>query len=193
MSRRRRLPNFLRAAEIDRLIQAAEACHAEARSPAKKAAARRDLVQVQAGLFLGLRVSELCKLRVEDLDLDQRTAMVVQGKGGKDRSLPISERLFAVLMDWLGERRAGFVFEGKGGRKLSTRTVQLRMLALGQKAGLTKRLKPHTLRHSFATRLLEKQAAIHEVSELMGHSNISTTQVYLHTVPERLRGAVDRL
>lgn len=191
--RRRRLPNFLRSAEIDTLTAAAAAALDAATTPARKAAARRDLVVVQTGLQLGLRVSELTKLRVEDLDLDQRTAMVVQGKGGKDRMLPVGEKLFAVLTAWLGERRTGYVFPGRGDARLSTRTLQLRVTALGKRAGLAKRLKCHTLRHSFATRLLEKQAGIHEVSELLGHSSIATTQTYIHVVPERLRGAVDRL
>lgn len=193
MPRRRKLPNFLRAAELSQLLTAAAAAIEAARTVAKRRAARRDLVMVQTGLFLGLRVSELVKLRVEQLDLAGGYCQVVAGKGDKDRTLPVPARLLPVLREWVGERKTGWVFTSSSERRLGKRTAQTRITALGVRAGLVRRLKAHGLRHTFATRLLESGAAIHEVSELMGHSSIQTTATYLHCIPERLRSAVDRL
>ena len=197
--RGRRLPNFLRVAEIEQLLAAAAAAVTAAHSPGKRRAAQRDLCMVQTGLLLGLRVSELCKLQIENIDADGGFIAIVAGKGDKDRTLPLPARLVPILREWIathrGGARAGWLFPATaaGTRRMSPRTFQTRLATLGKAAGITKRCKPHGLRHTFATRLLESGAAIHEVSELMGHSSISTTQVYLHTVPERLRGAVDRL
>jgi integrase/recombinase XerC len=157
-------------------------------------------------LFLGLRVSELVNLRAADVDLAQATILVNQGKGAKDRYVPISSHFLPDLQEWMrsqeqgassqepgARRRDGFVFSSPRGGRLSARTVQLRLEAIGKKAQIPRRLKPHTLRHTFATRLLERGANIREVQELMGHSSVATTEVYTHVVPERLRGAVDRL
>lgn len=193
---RRRLPNFLRQAEADALLAAAAGARLTAASPSKRRAAHLDEILLQTGLLLGLRVSELCKLDVQDLDLAARTAMVRAGKGDKDRCVPVPARLVALLEEWQGrgkKRAAGPVFASPRGGRLASRTVQLRLAALGKRAGLPRRLKPHTLRHTFATRLLERGASIREVQELLGHSSVATTEVYTHTVPDRLRGAVDRL
>ena len=193
MARSRKLPNFLRAHEAEALLAAALAAHAEAGSVAKKRSAEVDHLVIQAGLYLGLRVSEICKLKIEDLDLAQGTALVYQGKGNKDRYVPIPARFIPTLKTWLGERGTGYVFPSPRGGKLSSRTLQLRLKALGKKAQIPRALKPHTLRHTYATRLLEKGANIREVQELLGHSSIQTTEIYTHTVPERLRGAVEKL
>lgn len=193
MARRRKLPNFLRLVEIEALLSAARVAVEQAKTPGKRRATRRDLAMVQTGLLLGLRVSELCKLRIEEVDFDGGFVQVIAGKGDKDRTLPLPARLAPILREWAGDRKTGWLFTSAGDRKLAPRTFQTRLAALGRAAALTKRAKPHGLRHTFATRLLESGAAIHEVSELLGHASIATTQVYLHVLPERLRGAMDRL
>lgn len=191
--RARKLPNFFRASEAEQLLSAARTAIDATRTPGKLRAARRDLVMLQTGLLLGLRVGELCRLRIEEVDFDGGFVQVIGGKGDKDRTLPLPHRLAPMLREWAADRRTGWLFTSAADRKLAPRTFQTRLAALGAAAGLTKRAKPHGLRHTFATRLLESGAAIHEVSELMGHASIQTTSTYLHTVPERLRGAVDRL
>jgi integrase/recombinase XerC len=193
MSRRRKLPNFLRAAEVLRLVDVAQARIAAAPSKAKRRAAQVDLVMLQAGLLLGLRVSELCKLLIEHVDLVQRSALIYQAKGQRDRYVPIPARLIGPLTDWIQGRTAGPVFPSPRGGRLAPRTVELRFKSLGRLAELPRPLKPHTLRHTFATRLLERGANIREVQELLGHASVATTEVYTHVSSERLRQAVDLL
>lgn len=189
----RKLPNFLRDQEVAQLLDAAGAQVDLAKTPAATFAARRDLILITVGLKLGLRVSELANLNVEQLDLEQRSAFVFQGKGGKDRYVPIPQSLVEPLRQWLGERASGPVFANKNGRRPSIRSLQLHITHLGRIAGLTKRLKAHSLRHTYATTLKDRGVQISDIQELLGHSSIATTTVYLHCDPGRLKGAVDRL
>jgi integrase/recombinase XerD len=185
MPRRRRLPTFFRAKEAEALLGAAKS--------------QRDRLIVLVGLYLGLRVSEMTKLRVEDVDLVERLAFVRQGKGDKDRYVPIPAGLVAPLRAWMGARQEGWLFPSRqGGGRLASRTVQLLIKRLAAAAGiagatLARKCTPHKLRHSYATRLLEAGATIREVQELLGHSSVATTEIYTHVNPGRLRGAVDRL
>ena len=107
--------------------------------------------------------------------------------------MPIPARLVEPLRVWIGARAAGPVFASPRGGKLSERTVQKRLRALGLKAELPRRLKPHTLRHTYATRLLERGANIREVQELLGHASVATTEIYTHVSADRLRKAVEAL
>jgi integrase/recombinase XerD len=181
MARRRRLPRFLSPAEADVLVAAAQ-------SPLE-----RTLILV--ALYLGLRVSELVCLRAENVDLEQGIVAVLAGKGDRDRNLPLAARLKEPLAYWLCGRRSDFVFPSPRfkGRHLSARWVQLAIKAAAVRAGLAKRVTPHVLRHSFATNLLDKGADLRQIQELMGHASVSTTEIYTHVLPNRLRGAVDRL
>ncbi len=175
------LPVSLRGDEPDRLL-------GSARTP-------RDRLLYLCGLLLGLRVSELVGLRVEDLDLDGGTCTVRHGKGDRDRALPIPARLLPELRSWIGTRRDGWVFPSPRSKTghLSARAVQLSIRAAAARAGISRHTTPHKLRHSYATRLLQRGADIIEVRDLLGHSSVSTTQIYLSSEPERLRSAVDRL
>lgn len=180
----RRLPQFLLDTEPEQLLRATTR--------------ERDRLLLMVGLYAGLRVSELVKLAVEDLDFGRRLLMVREGKGKKDRSLPIPKKLLGPLRGWVGARQAGPVFESPRGGRLSTRAVQLLMKRLALRAKLprakvARAVTPHKLRHSYATRLLESGATIYEVKELLGHSSISTTETYLHSCNNRLAKAVDRL
>lgn len=191
--RRRRLPNWLRPAEADALVAAAIAATTTARTKAKKHAAGRDLLMVRAGLAGGFRVSELCNLQVPELDLGERTALVLHGKGDKDRVVPLAANLIPGLAAWLGNRAAGYVFPGPGGRRLNPRTFQLRLKRLATFAGIARRIHPHVLRHTCATALLRRGANIRQVQTILGHESISTTERYTHVEVSELRGAVDRL
>ena len=191
--RKQKLPNYLTTEEQRCLLTTAKALIAAARSARRHNAARRNLMMVRTQLSLGLRVSELCKLQVGDVNLTDGVVKVVEGKGGKDRVVPVARKFLEKLRKWIGERTEGAVFPGPLGRKLTTRAVQSLYAKLGAAAGLTKRLRTHTLRHTFAMRLLEAGVSIYEIKELLGHSDISTTAVYLHATPDRLKSAVQKL
>jgi integrase/recombinase XerD len=177
----RRLPTFLRGTEADRVL-------AQAKS-------ERDRLIILCGLYLGLRVSEICKLRIEDIDLDEATLLVAHGKGDKDRYLPIPTVLIEPLEDWIGRRGSGWVFPSprKPKAPLSTRMVRYLVTDAGQNAGIKRRISPHKLRHTYATKLLTKGANLREVQQLLGHASVATTEIYTHVEMESLRGAVERL
>ena len=190
----RRLPVPLTPAEIDRLLQAAAAAIAEAETPARRRAAARDLAMIETGRLSGLRVSELCSLKIEHLDLDGQVLPVLRGKGGKDRNLPIADKLLAALSPWIGERKTGFLFSGPREKKLSPRTFQVRLDKLARRAGILKRVHPHQLRHTFATSYLRIAGnSIRDLQQLLGHANLQTTAVYLHVDVSRLKAGVDLL
>lgn len=196
-----RLPDFLRAAEAEAMLQF---CAAEIERtkkggkrygpcPAKIAAAKRDLMVVQLGLWAGLRMSEMCKLRVEDIDLAGRSLFVSKSKGGKDRYVPISEKLLTALRAWIGDRTTGLLLDNGRGGRLPHITLYWRVRRIGRRMMLQRRFHPHALRHRFATGLREKGADIREIQELLGHKDVSTTMIYMHVDPRHLRAAVDRL
>ncbi len=141
----------------------------------------------------GMRVSELVKLKWKDLELEQKIAWVRGGKGNKDRMIILSEllvRKFTVL-----DRESEFIFPGKNG-PLTTRNIEEIVHLAAAKAGIDKKVTPHTLRHSFATHLLEAGNDIRLIQELLGHSNLQTTQIYTHVSNEQKRKVVspmDRL
>jgi integrase/recombinase XerC len=153
--------------------------------PAKGALGRRDLAMLELLYSSGLRLSELAGLDVADLDLADRTVRVL-GKGAKTRVLPVGRKAVAALRDWLGERKvlvkagAGALFVGQGGKRLGARAIQRRIGRWATASELNVPVHPHLLRHSFATHLLESSRDLRGVQELLGHADISTTQVYTH-------------
>src|SRR5262249_36261674 len=177
----RRLPEFLRPAESDALLSAATR--------------RRDRLILLISLGAGLRVSEITKLRIEHVDTVASTIFVSQGKGKKDRYVPIPSWLCAALREWIGKRGTGWMFPSprKEGRPLTTRAVQYMTHKITAAAGLIKHVHPHTLRHSYATNLLRSGADLPDIQRLMGHANLATTAVYLHVAVERLAPTVERL
>ena len=188
----RRLPSLLTASEIDALLFAARSAADSARSPSKQLGAWRDFVMVQTGLLAGPRVAELCALEVTDIDMVGAVLSIRHGKGDKDRNVPIGKKLLWVLAEWIGERKAGWLFPGQTG-KLAPRTFQVRLEKLAKAAGILKNTHPHMLRHAFACSLLRSDADIREIQELLGHANLATTAIYLHVDSARLKAAVDRL
>ncbi len=133
----------------------------------------------------GLRLSELVGLNVSDLDLADRTVHVV-GKGSKGRIVPVGSVAAQVLEKWLRERVAltrpheTALFVGRGGKRLGPRAVQTRVAYWARRQGLPMHVYPHLFRHSFATHLLESSRELRGVQELLGHADISTTQIYTH-------------
>ena len=149
------------------------------------ALSRRDLAMLELLYSSGLRLAELAGLDVADLDLADRTVRVL-GKGSKTRVLPVGAKAVQALRTWLGERTGlakdgtGALFIGQNGRRLGARAIQRRIGRWAARSGLNVPVHPHLLRHSFATHLLESSRDLRGVQELLGHADISTTQVYTH-------------
>jgi integrase/recombinase XerC len=152
--------------------------------PASDALQRRDHAMLELLYSSGLRLAELAGLDVTDLDLADRTVRVL-GKGSKTRILPVGKQAITAIRAWLADR-AGIakggsaLFVGQGGERLGARAIQKRIGRWATAAGLGVPLHPHLLRHSFATHLLESSRDLRGVQELLGHADISTTQVYTH-------------
>jgi integrase/recombinase XerC len=140
----------------------------------------------------GLRVSELAGLDLAALDRDARTVRVV-GKGGKERIVPYGAAAAGALDRYLGPRAAaaGPVFTSARGRRLGVRSVRTIVGRAARAAGVTRRVTPHTLRHTFATHLLDAGADLRVIQELLGHSRLSTTQRYTHVGADQLMKVYD--
>ncbi|MCZ2342086.1 MAG: tyrosine recombinase XerC, partial [Bacteroidales bacterium] len=175
----RKLPHFLTLAEMQKLLEAPAAADPFG---------RRDRAMLEVLYSAGLRVSELCGLNIEDLDFTDGIA-IIRGKGKKERLALLGEPATVALRAWLADREMvpglrkkpiSAVFLNQGGTRLSTRSVGRLLEKYLALAGLDPRTSPHTLRHSFATHLLDAGADIRGVQELLGHKSLATTQVYTH-------------
>jgi integrase/recombinase XerC len=176
----KRLPQALDVDRMARLLDAPEAAR-----PALVAIDARDRAMLELFYSSGLRLAELVGLDLPDVDLADRTVRVL-GKGAKARIVPVGSKAAVAIRAWLKERPAlagadeRAVFVGRNGARLGVRAVQLRVEAWGRRHGLDVKVHPHLFRHSFATHLLESSHDLRGVQELLGHANISTTQVYTH-------------
>jgi integrase/recombinase XerC len=145
----------------------------------------------------GLRLAELAGLKLVDLDLKDQTVRVT-GKGNKTRIVPVGRMAAAALRIWLTERSAirsiedHALFVGSTGRRLGMRAIQLRIDHWAKRQGLGVKVHPHLFRHSFATHLLESSGNLRGVQELLGHADISTTQIYTHLDFQHLARIYDR-
>lgn len=144
----------------------------------------RDLAMMELMYSSGLRLSELQGLNLGDMDLNAGEVKVL-GKRNKERLLPIGTKAIEAVRRWLAVREQfnpqdNAVFLNKKGGRLAHRSIQLAMAKWGKQQGLTTHLHPHKLRHSFATHLLEASQDLRAVQDLLGHSNLSTTQIYTH-------------
>jgi integrase/recombinase XerC len=146
----------------------------------------RDLAMFELFYSSGLRLSELAALNIEDIDLHDQSLLVRSGKGGKSRLLPIGSKAITALNQWLVQRIKNTlpsevaIFVTTRGKRLGQRSIELRLALWCKKKGIVGHIHPHMLRHSFASHLLEASQDLRAVQELLGHSNISTTQIYTH-------------
>ena len=131
----------------------------------------------------GLRVSELCNLKRDDIDIANGFLIVMHGKGKKSRKTVIDVEL---AKDLVNISEGEYVFSKKNGSKVSERSVQMILSSAKKRAGIKKKVTPHTLRHSFATHLLEAGTNIRVIQELLGHENLQTTQIYTHISEKEL-------
>lgn len=144
----------------------------------------------------GMRLSECVNLKIEDLELNEKLIWVRKGKGSKDRFVLISEKLSQEFNDYVKPmEKKDYLFKGRAGL-LSKRNVQKIVTNSAKKAGITKKVSPHTLRHSFATHLLESGVDIRKIQVLLGHSNLATTQIYTtvsKTELQKIKNPLDSL
>jgi len=176
----KRLPNFLYEEEMIKMLKV-------------PAPGGRDAALLELLYGAGLRVSEAIKLNTSDLDLSEGEVRIM-GKGSKERIGLIGSYAVAALRQYLSSRGrtdSRAVFQNKRGGRLTGRSVERLIKSYAQKAGLDKTVTPHTLRHTFATHLLSAGADLRTVQELLGHSSLSTTQVYTHVTRERLKSVYD--
>ena len=171
----KRLPGTLDVDQIAQLLQI----------PGDDALAVRDRAIMELFYSSGLRLAELVGLALTDIDLADRTVRVL-GKGAKTRIVPVGRKACEAIRAWLKERATlanideTALFVGRNGDRLKPRAIQLRVAQWARRAGLPARVYPHLFRHSFATHLLESSKDLRGVQELLGHADISTTQVYTH-------------
>ena len=180
----KKLPNFLYRNETDKLFAAIKG---------DKPFDLRDRALIELLYGSGIRVSESVKLNLSDIDLDSGEVRVL-GKGSKERIALIGRHAVEALRVYIRKGRPKLlqqeslaVFLGRLGTRLTQRSVERTMKKWIKRAGIDKKVTPHTLRHSFATHLLDSGADLRSVQELLGHSSLSTTQVYTHITKERMK------
>ncbi len=181
----KRVPEVLTAAEIESMIKMAEG---------RRWQNLRDYAILELLYASGMRVSELVELKIENVNLDIGYVRCL-GKGRKERIVPIGKRSRTAVKHYLTslppklakQNYSGALFLSRLGRKMSRQSIWKIIKFYAKKARIKKEIKPHTIRHSFATHLLEHGADLRSVQEMLGHSDISTTQIYTHVDRERLK------
>lgn len=180
--RERHLPVVLAVTELLDLLAAIESL--------------RDRVLLTVLYSAGIRLGEVCRLRVDDIDSARMLLRIRQGKGHKDRFAPLSPVVLDLLRQWWrAARPTGFLFPNKkdSSRPINHSTVQRAVKIAARRAGITKPISPRTLRHSFATHLMEQGTSMRVIQVLLGHAHGRTTEVYTHVSPAQARSPLDRL
>ena len=183
------LPKYLNLEEINRLTETPDTA---------RATGLRNRAMLELLYAAGLRVSELCQIEISDLNGDLGVVRVM-GKGGKQRLVPFGETALEAVNAWLANgrfsllrgRASPYLFVTARGTRLTRQGFWKALAQCGKKAGIFRQLSPHVLRHSFATHLLEGGADLRAVQTMLGHADISTTEIYTHVARSRLRKTVE--
>ncbi len=187
---RRKLPEFLTFEQMETLLDSFDL---------DDPAGIRDRCIIEVMYACGLRVSECAGLQISKINLKERYLSVL-GKESKERMIPFYPRCSQLIELYLAESRPvfmadgeehGYLFVNRRGKPITARSIQLLCEKSGEAAGLAVHVHPHMIRHSFATHLLDNGADLRIVQELLGHENLSTTQIYTHVTQDRLQKAVD--
>jgi len=188
----KRLPKFLEYSEVKKLLET---------PPTDSWLGARDRAILETLYSTGIRVSELVALNMDDIDF-LGEVVHVRGKGKKERIAPISSSVLQVIQHYMefrnkrsqsnGNFDAKVLFVNKHGKRLSTRSVRRKMDKYLKMAGLDPAISPHTLRHSFATHMLNNGADLRSVQELLGHQSLSTTQIYTHLTTKKLKDVYEK-
>ncbi len=183
-----KLPRFLTEGEMEQLLQAPDTA---------SSTGVRDRAMIELLYATGLRVSELIGLKADNINIDQGV-LTCFGKGSKQRRIPVGRSAIGWLQKYqgarqrlLGEGQSSFLFVGSGGKPLTRQLVRTILKQYAARVGV-RGVSPHVLRHSFATHLLEHGADTRSVQELLGHSDLATTQIYTHVTNERLRSTYEK-
>lgn len=185
----KKLPNFLYPEEMNNLLEAPDSTNP---------LGLRDRALLEVLYGTGMRVTEIIRLNLNDLDFEEGEIKVL-GKGAKERIVLFGSQARKALEEYLKRSRpkllegkkSNALFIGRRGTRLSSRQVERIIRSYAKKAGIPKKVTPHTIRHSFATHLLSGGADLRMVQELLGHVSLSTTQVYTHITKERLKQVYD--
>lgn len=188
----KKLPIVLSQDQIESLLEAPDM---------SKDSGIRDRAMLETMYASGLRVSELCNLKLSEISLQQKIIKVMHGKGNKQRSVPISSFALEYLEKYLeGPRKrfldgksSPYVFLNRQGKPITRIYFFKKVKDYAQEVGIDVNVSPHTLRHCFATHLLENGAELRAVQEMLGHAHLSTTQIYTHVSSKRIISAYDRL
>jgi integrase/recombinase XerD len=184
------IPKFLNRDQVDKLVAAPDAA---------KSSGIRDQAMLEVLYATGIRVSELIHLRTSNVDLSQGLIRVT-GKGNKQRIVPVHSEAIRAIQHYLESSRAAllkgktspYLFITARGGPMTRQAFWASIKINGKKAGIFHNLSPHVLRHTFATHLLEGGADLRSVQTMLGHSDLSTTEIYTHVVRSRLRDTLDR-
>lgn len=184
------LPEVLSVEEIDAMIRAI---------PREKAEALRNEAIIEMLYGSGLRVSELVGLRISRINFEEGF-ILVEGKGSKERVVLVSPRALELVRLWMQERNLGpvadeasdILFLNRRGRQLTRVMIFYIVKDLAERAGIKRNVSPHTLRHSFATHLLEGGANLRSIQELLGHESVTTTELYVHLDRRHLRATLEQ-
>jgi len=186
----KKLPHVLSLQDIDQMLNACDL---------KKTQGLRDFCILHLFYATGLRVSELIRLQMSHLYLDAGYVLAY-GKGSKERVVPLGKEALATIKQYTadargklcGKKRSDFLFLSRRGEPLTRQRVWQLIAAMARRAGLKKRITPHMLRHSFATHLLEGGADLRSVQLMLGHSDVSTTQIYTHVSTTHLKSLYEK-
>ena len=185
-----KIPKFLNREQIDRLLAAPDSA---------KPTGVRDRAMLELLYATGLRVSELCAVRIADIQFEAGVLRTI-GKGNKQRIAPVGKSALAAVREYqgtarrklLGSRSSPYLFVTARGGRLTRQAFWKLLAEHGRRAGIFHNLTPHVIRHSFATHLLEGGADLRSVQTMLGHADISTTQIYTHVMRSRLRQTIEQ-